>query len=211
MRRGILISLEGGEGGGKSTQARILAERLELAGRSVCLTREPGGSPGGEAIRSLLVEGEADRWSATSEALLMNAARRDHLERVIRPKLAQGLVVISDRFADSTRAYQGQAGGASLALLDALEAAIVEGDWPDLTFVLDIPAEEGLRRAAQRGGAQRFESKGLAFHEALRAAFLAIAEQAPERCRVIDATGSQAGVADAIWAHWLTFEAQHAC
>ena len=151
MARGLFITFEGGEGAGKSTQVGLLAMRLAAQGRDVVRTREPGGSPGGEAIRALLVTGGADRWSATTETLLMNAARCDHIERVIAPALQRGAVVICDRFADSTRAYQGAAGGAAPELIAALEAAVVGDTRPDLTFILDLPVEIGLARAAGRG------------------------------------------------------------
>jgi dTMP kinase len=166
----------------------------------VVRTREPGGSEGGEAIRALLVEGPPERWSATTEALLMYAARRDHIERVIGPAMARGALVICDRFADSTRAYQGAAGGAAPALLDALEAEVLGGLRPDLTFILDAPVSTGLSRAAGRkAGEGRFEAKGEAFHEALRRAFLAIAAAEPERCVVVDTAAGAAEAAAAIW------------
>lgn len=199
VRRGRFITFEGGEGTGKSTQVRLLAERLRSAGREVVVTREPGGTPGAEEIRALLVHGATDRWSALSEALLLNAARAEHLERLIRPSLARGADVISDRFADSTRAYQGAAGGVAESVLAALEAIVVGGLRPDLTLVLDAPAAVGLHRAAERGGEARFEAKGLAFHERLRAGYLAIAGAEPDRCRVIDATESVERVAAAVW------------
>jgi dTMP kinase len=200
VRRGRFISLEGGEGAGKSTQARVLAERLREAGREVVLTREPGGSPGAEALRNLLVQGEADRWSPLTEALILYAARADHLERTIRPALARGAWVITDRFADSTRAYQGAGGGTSPGFIAALEDAVVGPDRPDLTVILDLPAEEGLARAGLRGGHEaRFESKGLAFHQRLREGFLAIARAEPERCQVVDAARAPDQVAQAIW------------
>jgi dTMP kinase len=200
MQRGRFISLEGGEGAGKSTQARRLAERLASDGREVALTREPGGSPGAEAIRRLLVEGEADRWSAISETLLMFAARRDHIERVIAPALERGAWVISDRFLDSTRAYQGAAGGAPASLIEALEREVVGAATPDLTVIMDMPVEAGLARAAGRaGGEGRFESKGRDFHERLRAAFLDIARREPERCAVLSAEGDLDTVAARVW------------
>lgn len=201
MTRGRFITLEGGEGAGKSTQARLLAERLTALGHEVVLTREPGGSPGAEAIRALLVTGEADRWSAVAETLLMYAARRDHLERLIRPALERGAWVICDRFMDSTRAYQGAAGGTSQSLIVALEREVLEGLLPDATIILDLPVDQGLARAAGRAGAEtRFESKGAAFHERLRAAFLAIAVAEPGRCAVISAEPAPEAVAEALWA-----------
>lgn len=201
MARGLFITFEGGEGAGKSTQVGLLAMRLAAQGRDVVRTREPGGSPGGEAIRALLVTGGADRWSATTETLLMNAARRDHIERVIAPALQRGAVVICDRFADSTRAYQGAAGGAAPELIAALEAAVVGDTRPNLTFILDLPVEIGLARAAGRGGEEvRFEGRDLSFHQRLRSAFLAIAEAEPKRCRVIDGLDTSDLVAETIWA-----------
>jgi dTMP kinase len=200
---GFFITFEGGEGAGKSTQLRRLAERLEASGREIVRTREPGGSPGAEAIRALLVTGEADRWSPTTETLLMYAARRDHIERLIRPALARGAIVLCDRFSDSTRAYQGAGGGAGRGLIAALESEVLDGLRPDLTVVLDLPAEIGLVRAASRGGGEaRFESKGLAFHARLRAGFLAIAASEPQRCAVIDAARDEVTVAAAVWA-WV--------
>jgi len=198
VTRGLFISFEGGEGAGKSTQIRRLAERLAADGVEVVLTREPGGSPGGEAIRELLVNGAADRWSPVTETLLMYAARRDHIERVIRPALDRGAVVLCDRFADSTRAYQGAGGDAPPSLIAALEDHVLGGVIPNLTLILDLPAEVGLARAAARGGAARFESKGLDFHERLRAAYLAIARREPERCVVIDADAAPDAVAAAV-------------
>lgn len=200
MARGTFITFEGGEGAGKSTQIRRLADRLGALGADVAVTREPGGSPGAEAIRELLVSGDADRWSAVTETLLMFAARRDHLERTVLPALARGAVVLCDRFADSTRAYQGGAGGADPALIAALETAVVGPAWPDLTLILDLPVEQGLARAASRGGGEaRFEAKGVEFHHRLRRAYLAIAEAEPGRCVVVDAHGSPEAVAERIW------------
>jgi dTMP kinase len=164
-------------------------------------TREPGGSPGAESIRELVLNGAADRWSPTTETLLMYAARRDHIERVIRPALERGAWVVCDRFADSTRAYQGAAGGVPPAFISALETYVVEATRPDLTLIFDFPPELGLERAHARPGAEkRFESKGMAFHERLREGFLAIAAAEPDRCAVIDARGSIEQVDDAVWA-----------
>ena len=200
MQRGRFITLEGGEGAGKSTQARRLVERLSGLGHQVVLTREPGGSPGAEALRALLVEGEADRWSPLSETLLMYAARADHLERTIRPALARGAWVICDRFLDSTRAYQGAGGGVTVDLIAALERSVVGADAPDLTLVFDLPVEAGLARAAGRaGGEARFEGKGAEFHQRLRAAFLDIARREPDRCVVVDAAPGPDAVAEAVW------------
>jgi dTMP kinase len=200
MARGLFITLEGGEGAGKSTQAARLAARLRATGRSAVTTREPGGSTGAEAIRALLVTGEVDRWSATAETLLMYAARFDHIERVIVPALARGDIVICDRFADSTRAYQGAGGGANLALIDALEAETKALCWPDLTLIFDLAPDLGLERASGRHGCEtRFEAKGLAFHKRLREAFLAIAREDPDRCRILDAASDEDDVEAAAW------------
>jgi dTMP kinase len=201
VARGRFITFEGGEGSGKSTQLKRLVARLQAQGREVVATREPGGSPGAEAIRELVLQGSADRWSPVTETLLMYAARRDHIERVIRPALARGAWVVCDRFADSTRAYQGGAGGVDRELIGALERHILEDVRPDLTLIFDFPPETGLSRAASRAGAEmRFESKGMAFHERLREAFLEIARAEPERCAVIDASGSMDEVEKAVWA-----------
>ena len=200
MARGWLISFEGGEGAGKTTQIRRLAERLSQTGGEVVLTREPGGSPGAEALRDLLVQGDPDRWSPMSETLLLYAAREDHLERLIRPALARGAWVLTDRFADSTRAYQGAAGGAPQAFIRALEAAVVGADRPDLTLILDLPVEAGLARAADRGGREeRFERKGRDFHERLRRGFLEIAAEEPDRCVLLDAARNPDQVAADVW------------
>ena len=201
MAQGRFITFEGGEGAGKSTQLKRLAARLEAAGREVVATREPGGSPGAESIRELVLKGAADRWSPVTETLLMYAARRDHVERVIRPALARGAWVVCDRFADSTRAYQGAAGGTDPGLIAALETFILEATRPDLTLIFDLPVEEGLKRAHARAGSEmRFESKGQAFHERLREGFLGIARTEPQRCAVIEATGSLDDVEARVWA-----------
>jgi dTMP kinase len=198
VSQGVFISFEGGEGAGKSTQIRRLADRLSAGGRDVVVTREPGGSPGAEAIRDLLVNGSADRWSPVTESLLMYAARRDHIERVIRPGLARGAIVLCDRYADSTRVYQGAGGDAPAGLIAALEEHVLDGTIPVLTLILDLPAQVGLQRAEARGGAARFESKGLAFHERLRAGYLEIARREPERCVVINADATLDAVTAAI-------------
>ncbi|HHN66956.1 MAG TPA: dTMP kinase [Thermopetrobacter sp.] len=200
MAEGTFITFEGGEGAGKSLQVTRLAERLRAAGRKVVTTREPGGTEMGGRIRALLVTGDPDSLDSTAEALLNYAAREMHLRDVIRPALAEGKVVISDRFMDSTRAYQGYAGDCPLALIEALERDVVGGTKPDLTFILDIDPAEGLARTHGRGnGEDRFERFGLAFHEKLRAAFLRIAEENPQRCVVIDATRPWEQVAADIW------------
>jgi len=201
VTRGRFITFEGGEGAGKSTQLKRLAARLRGEGREVVATREPGGSPGAESIRELVLNGAADRWSPVTETLLMYAARRDHIERVIRPALARGQWVVCDRFADSTRAYQGAAGGTDAGLIAAMETFVLEDTRPDLTLIFDLPAKIGLERAVARPGAEmRFESKGMAFHERLREAFLGIAKAEPDRCVVIDADGSLEAVEAAVWA-----------
>jgi len=201
VAQGRFITLEGGEGAGKSTQARRLAERLNARGHRTIVTREPGGSAGAESIRALLVTGQSDRWSPVTETLLMYAARRDHIERTIAPALAAGDWVVSDRFADSTRAYQGAGGGAPASLIQTLERHVLGETRPDLTLILDLPVEVGLERAVSRGGGEtRFEAKGVAFHQRLREGFLAIARVEADRCAVIDASQSADDVEAAIWA-----------
>jgi dTMP kinase len=200
VTRGRFITFEGGEGAGKTTQVRRLTERLAAHVGETVITREPGGSAGAELLRDLLVRGSVDRWSPTAETLILYAAREDHLQRLIRPALLRGAWVICDRFADSTRAYQGAAGGADAALISDLERAVIGDDQPDLTFILDVPVDVGLARARGRGGDEtRFEDKGLGFHTRLRDAFLAIAEAEPGRCVVVDATRPPDVVAQEIW------------
>jgi dTMP kinase len=195
---GLFISLEGIDGSGKSTQGRRLADRLRQAGRAVTLTREPGGSPGAEDIRRLVLEGDPDRWSAETEILLFTAARRDHLEKTIRPALARGEVVITDRFADSTRVFQGLTRGDLAATVDRLHDLMI-GVEPDLTLLFDLDPATGLARATARAGAElRFEDMGLAFQEKARAGFLSLAARHP-RFRVIDARGAVDTVADRVW------------
>ncbi|MDM7458268.1 MAG: dTMP kinase [Paracoccus sp. (in: a-proteobacteria)] len=191
----MLISFEGIDGCGKTTQARMLTDQLRAEGRKVTLTREPGGSPGAEEIRRLLVEGAGERWSAETECLLFTAARRDHLERTIRPALDAGQTVITDRFADSTRVYQGAARGDLRSLVDRLHALMI-GIEPDRTFVIEVSPEIGLARGAARGGAEdRFESLGLGFQQQLTAGFRALAREYPDRVRLIDGDGTAAEVA----------------
>ncbi|OWY10021.1 dTMP kinase [Thioclava sp. F42-5] len=182
----MFISFEGIDGSGKSTQARMLAETLRAAGREVVLTREPGGSPGAEEIRRLVLEGDPDRWSAETEILLFTAARRDHLERVIEPALTAGKVVICDRFADSTRMYQGLSRGDLRAVVDQLHALMI-GREPDLTVLIDIDPATGLARAKGRQGTEeRFEDFGVGLQKKMRAGFLSLAEEFADRFRVID-------------------------
>jgi dTMP kinase len=198
---GRFISLEGGEGTGKSTQARRLAATFRQRGISVLTTREPGGSPGAEEIRALMVNGEPGRWDAMTETLLAYAARADHVTRTIGPALVEGTWVITDRFSDSTFAYQGAGRGMDRETIRRIESAVLDDFKPDLTLILDLEPAIGLQRAMARGGAEtRFEKFGAEFHERLRQAFLDIARRNPERCRVIDASGSEDAVANAIFA-----------
>ncbi|HSI39209.1 MAG TPA: dTMP kinase [Xanthobacteraceae bacterium] len=198
---GRFISFEGGEGTGKSTQVARLAARLRQHGLEVVATREPGGSPGAEAVRHVLLSGAAKPLGPMAEAVLFAAARADHLSATIRPALARGAWVISDRFADSTRVYQGVLGNIDAGLIRALERVTVGTTRPHLTVVLDLPAEVGLARAAARsaGPADRFEGEELAFHRSLRAAFRELAEREPERCVLIDGAGDSDAVAQAVW------------
>ncbi|MGH7048293.1 MAG: dTMP kinase [Stellaceae bacterium] len=199
MPRGRFITLEGGEGAGKSTQTALLARALECAGVAVLATREPGGSEGAEAIRQLLLEGEPARWDARQEALLFAAARRDHVMRRIEPTLAQGRWVVCDRFADSTVAYQGYGRGLALADIALLHRLAVDDFAPDLTFVLDVPVEIGRARIAARNRvADRFERLDAEFHERLRLGFRDIAAAAPHRCVLIDASAAPARVHRAV-------------
>jgi dTMP kinase len=194
------ITLEGGEGAGKSTQARKLAAALKRSGIACVTTREPGGSPGGEEIRNLIVHGKPARWDTLTETLLLFAARADHVARTIKPALAKGRWVICDRFTDSTFAYQGAGRGLARETIRRLESIVLDDFAPDLTFVLDLPVEDGLARTQARGqGATRFESFDGAFHERLRRAFLAIARRSRDRCVVIDASADENAVAAVIW------------
>ena len=200
---GAFITLEGGEGAGKSTQAHRLVERLQESGIAAIATREPGGSPGAEALREILLSGAVKELGPAAEAMLFSAARIDHIDKTIEPALAAGSWVICDRFMDSTRAYQGSLGNVGSGFLQALERVSLGTVFPDLTLMLDLPPEVGLARAGQRRGVgvepDRFEGEGLNFHARLRQAFLDIAEQEPGRCAVIDATAEPDEVSTAIW------------
>lgn len=201
MKRGYLITFEGGEGAGKSTQISLLSNHLSRSGMPVLITREPGGSPGAEAIRHVLLSGAAEPFGHTMEAILFAAARSDHIEQVIRPAIAEGVVVLCDRFFDSSRVYQGVTGDTDRGLMQALESVTVNGMVPDLTLILDIDPEIGLGRATERRGsavADRFEKEAIALHRRRRQAFLDIAAAEPERCLVIDASGRADEVAEAI-------------
>ena len=203
---GLFVTFEGGEGAGKSTQIRLLAESLKARGLDVVTTREPGGSPGAEAVRHVVLSGAAEDYGTRMEALLFAAARSDHVEELIRPALADGKVVLCDRFMDSSRVYQGVTGNLEPAFIEALERVAINGVVPDCTLILDLPATVGLARAMARAGAtdnstpDRFEKEELETHEKRREAFLDIAEREPLRCRVIDATRDQAEIAEQILA-----------
>ena len=201
--RGRFITFEGGEGSGKSTQIRKLAERLDVAKLRAIVTREPGGSPGAEIIRHLVLSGMGKLLGPEAETLLFAAARDDHVRTVILPALNQGIWVLCDRFFDSTRAYQGQLGQVSPGLANAMQRVTIGDLKPDLTFILDVPVEVGLQRAAMRRGnatADRFEAEGLKFHQDLRDAYRRIAADDPQRCVLIDATADPDTVAARIWA-----------
>jgi dTMP kinase len=201
--RGRFITFEGGEGSGKSTQVAALVKRLTTLGLAVLATREPGGSPGAEAVRHVLLSGAAKPFGPHAEAILFAAARDDHVSQTIRPALERGKWVVSDRFADSTRVYQGVLSNVDARVIARLEQLTVGDTRPDLTFVLDLPAEIGLERAARRrgnGAGDRFEAEALDFHKKLREAYLELAAREPERCAVIDAMAVPDTVADAIWA-----------
>ncbi|MBR1206858.1 MULTISPECIES: dTMP kinase [unclassified Bradyrhizobium] len=201
--RGRFITFEGGEGSGKSTQIRKLAERLDVAKLRAIVTREPGGSPGAEIIRHLVLSGMGKLLGPEAETLLFAAARDDHVRTVILPALNQGIWVLCDRFFDSTRAYQGQLGQVSPGLVNAMQRVTIGDLKPDLTFILDVPVEVGLQRAALRRGnatADRFEAEGIKFHQDLRDAYRRIAADDPQRCVLIDATADPDTVAARIWA-----------
>jgi dTMP kinase len=201
--RGRFITFEGGEGSGKSTQIKLLAERLDAEKLRVVVTREPGGSPGAEIIRHLVLSGMGKLLGPEAETMLFAAARDDHVQTVITPALAQGMWVLCDRFADSTRAYQGKVGQVDTRLLDGLERVTIGDLKPDLTIILDLPVETGITRASARRGADapdRFESEQIDFHQKLRDAYREIALNEPQRCMLIDAAGTPEEVAEKVWA-----------
>lgn len=200
--RGKFITFEGGEGTGKSTQAKMLTLHLESLGLSVLLTREPGGSPGAEIIRHVLLSGAAKPFGPAAEAMLFAAARDDHVQCTIEPALAAGKWVICDRFVDSTRVYQGALGHVDKRLIKGLERISIGDLAPDLTFILDVPVAVGMERIAQRRGASgpdRFEAEDKEFHEKLREAYRAIAAEEPQRCVLIDTTVPRMKVAQRVW------------
>jgi dTMP kinase len=200
VETGRLITFEGGEGAGKSTQVSILVDRLRNAGRHAIATREPGGSPVAEEIRETLLSGKVKQFGPFAEALLFSIARQDHIDTVISDALARGQWVVCDRFLDATRAYLGATGGVPSPVISALERLTLHGIMPNLTIVLDIPVEEGLARMERRRGApDRFESQDISQHERIRKAFLNIAEEEPGRCVVIDARKPEALVAEDVW------------
>lgn len=201
MTKPRFITFEGIDGSGKSTQSRRFADHLRAKGEDIILTREPGGSPGAEEIRALLLTGETDRWSPETEILLFTAARRDHLEKTIQPALADGKTVISDRFADSTRVYQGATRGDLRGIVDSLHSLMI-GREPDLTFIIDMDPETALKRGlARKSGEDRFEDFGLGFQETLRHGFLALAHANPDRCVLIDGNRTADQIASEIAAY----------
>ncbi|MBZ9943689.1 dTMP kinase [Mesorhizobium sp. BR1-1-13] len=204
MARGFFITFEGGEGAGKSTQIERLAGKMRAKKYDVLVTREPGGSPGAEAVRHVLLSGAAEPFGPKMEALLFAAARSDHVEQVIRPAVERGSIVLCDRFLDSSRVYQGITGGLDPVFMETLEQVAINGMMPDMTLIFDIDPTEGLRRATVRRGAgagpDRFEKETLAIHQARREAFLAITAAEPERCVVIDASAAPDAVENAVTA-----------
>jgi len=206
MAAGKFITFEGGEGVGKSTQAKLLVATLAQRGIDALLTREPGGSPFAERVRAMLLDPTTPPHGALAEALLFYAARADHLHATIAPQLAAGGWVVCDRFSDSTRVYQGSAGGLEPEVLEALDRLVVRGQQPDLTVVLDLDPREGLARVTRRRAptpspdlADPFEGRDLSFHQRLRAGYLALAQAEPQRCVVIDATLAPESIAGAVW------------
>lgn len=200
ITQGKFITFEGGEGTGKSTQVALLTEALHQAGHDVLATREPGGSEGAEQIRELLIHGDTGRWDPWTEALLHFAARREHLRFSVFPALDRGEWVVCDRFADSTMAYQGYGHGLGREAIEGFYDLVVGDFHPDLTLILDLDVETGLKRASARArGGDRYERMDMAFHERLRAGFQEIAEREPERCRLIDASAEPGAVHRAVW------------
>lgn len=200
---GLFVTFEGGEGAGKSTQIRRLADSLRRRGHDVLVTREPGGSPGAEAVRHVLLSGAAEEFGVRMEAILFAAARNDHVEEVIRPALESGAVVLCDRFMDSSRVYQGVTGNLEAEFIETLQRIAVNGIVPDCTLILDLPAERGLGRARKRGAdsaPDRFEREEIETHEKRREAYLEIAAAEPERCRVVDADRGEEEIAAEIFA-----------
>lgn len=199
MKKGKFITFEGGEGGGKSTQSALLAEHLRKQGIHCIQTREPGGTEGAEAIRNLLVTGDTNRWDPMTELLLHFAARRDHVEKRIKPALAEGTWVICDRFIDSTFAYQGYGHGSGVAFVETMHRLVIGDFMPDLTFILDVPPSTGIARTKVRqGNENRYERMAGTFHERVRLGFLAVATKYPERCAVVDATQPIAPIQETI-------------
>ena len=201
-KSGLFITFEGGEGAGKSTQIKLLEKALRKQRRNVLVTREPGGSPGAEAVRHVLLSGAVESLGPELEAILFSAARSDHVETIIRPALDKGMTVLCDRFFDSTRVYQGASGKVPMELLNRLEKVACEDCWPDLTIILDLDPAEGMKRVAKRPAefdqTDRFEKEPLALQELWRQAYLDIAEAEPERCRVVDASGKPEDVHEEI-------------
>ena len=201
-KRGRFITFEGGEGSGKSTQIKRLADMLGAKGVRTLVTREPGGSPGAEIVRHLVLSGVGKFLGASGEALLFAAARDDHVHNVIAPALNHGTWVLCDRFTDSTRVYQGRLGSADIKLIRAMERVTIGELQPDLTIILDVPAEDGLARAAKRRGeaaADRFEAEDISFHRRLREAYWQVAAEEPDRCVLIDAAADVETVAQRVW------------
>ncbi|MEQ1405629.1 dTMP kinase [Neorhizobium sp. Rsf11] len=202
-RSGLFVTFEGGEGAGKSTQIRRLADQLRRRGHDVLMTREPGGSPGAEAVRHVLLSGAAEEFGVRMEAILFAAARNDHVEEVIRPALESGAIVLCDRFIDSSRVYQGVTGNLEPDFIEALQRVAIDGVVPDCTLILDLPAEVGLKRARKRGAESapdRFEREEIETHEKRREAYLEIAEAEPGRCHVVNAERAEDEIADEIFA-----------
>ncbi|MCK8782348.1 dTMP kinase [Rhizobium sp. NTR19] len=200
---GLFVTFEGGEGAGKSTQIRRLADRLRRAGHDVLVTREPGGSPGAEAVRHVLLSGAAEEFGVRMEAMLFAAARNDHVEEVIRPALESGAIVLCDRFIDSSRVYQGVTGNLETDFIEALQRVAIDRVVPDCTLILDLPAETGLGRARRRAAdaaPDRFEREEIETHEKRREAYLEIAEAEPQRCRVVNAERAEDEIADEVYA-----------